>query len=56
VCKEPPTSGSPLFGAKNCFVTPHVAWSTLAARERLLAVAAQTLDRFLAGSAVNVVG
>jgi glycerate dehydrogenase len=56
VCKEPPSSGSPLFGAKNCFVTPHVAWSTLAARERLLSVAIKNLERFLAGSAANVVG
>lgn len=47
VPEEPPQSGSPLFSAENCFVTPHIAWSTMAARARLLSVAVRNLECFL---------
>ena len=33
---EPPSSENPLIKAKNCFITPHYAWATLAARKRLM--------------------
>jgi len=52
---EPPHPENPLFGAKNCFITPHIAWGTLAARQRLLQVAAENLQAFLEGSPQNVV-
>ncbi|HPP51702.1 MAG TPA: D-2-hydroxyacid dehydrogenase, partial [Thermoguttaceae bacterium] len=37
---EPPPADHPLLGARNCYITPHQAWATKAARERLLQTAA----------------
>lgn len=54
--EEPPRSGSPLIGARNCHITPHIAWSTGAARGRLLAVAYENITAFLKGKPQNVVG
>lgn len=56
VPQEPPVNGSPLFGAKNCVVTPHMAWATLEARGRLMDVAIANVQAFLQGSPVNRVG
>ncbi|MBR2978069.1 MAG: D-2-hydroxyacid dehydrogenase [Oscillospiraceae bacterium] len=55
VCKEPIPADSPLLGAKNCFLTPHIAWATKDARERLLKVSAENLRAFAAGKPQNVV-
>ncbi len=52
---EPPHNGSPLCAAKNCYITPHIAWATWAARERLLRTAVKNLESFMNGSPVNVV-
>lgn len=52
---EPPTPDNPLLTAKNCILTPHLAWATHAARERLLRIAAQNIRAFLDGKPVNVV-
>jgi glycerate dehydrogenase len=52
---EPPKEGNPLIGAMNCFVTPHIAWATRSARERLLQTAADNLAAFLDGTPQNVV-
>lgn len=53
---EPPRSDNPLLSAKNCVITPHYAWASLAARKRLMAVVASNLAAFAAGQPVNVVG
>lgn len=53
---EPPVNGSPLFGAKNCIVTPHIAWATQEARARLMGLAVENLKAFVAGRPQNVVG
>lgn len=53
---EPPLADNPLLTARNCFITPHHAWATRAARERLLKVSAENLRAFLAGRPVHVVG
>lgn len=50
---EPPAKNNPLLSAKNCYVTPHIAWATRAARERLLRTAVENVRAFLAGSPIN---
>ena len=52
---EPPDEENPLLKAKNCYVTPHIAWATRAARERLLHIAVSNVAAFLAGRPENVV-
>lgn len=53
--QEPPRDGSPLIGARNCYITPHVAWATRAARERLDKIAFGNVRAFLDGCPRNVV-
>jgi glycerate dehydrogenase len=53
---EPPKPDNPLLKARNCLVTPHIAWATRAARQRLMSVAIENLRSFLDGQPVNVVG
>ena len=52
---EPPPASNPLLTARNCIITPHLAWGTSAARRRLLAIAVENVRSFLAGKPVNVV-
>jgi glycerate dehydrogenase len=52
---EPPAADNPLLRAKNCIVTPHIAWATKEARTRLLEAAVGNLRAFLDGHPVNVV-
>jgi glycerate dehydrogenase len=52
---EPPSDDNPLLVARNCLVTPHIAWATQEARTRLLETAVANLTAFLAGSPTNVV-
>ena len=51
--QEPPTADNPLIGSPRCIVTPHISWATKEARERLIAIAAENLRAFLAGSPCN---
>ena len=52
---EPPAANNPLFAAKNCIITPHIAWATRAARARLMETAIANVRAFLAGTPQNVV-
>jgi glycerate dehydrogenase len=52
---EPPKANNPLFTAKNCLITPHIAWATKESRSRLMAITINSLRAFLDGSPVNVV-
>ncbi len=52
---EPPQPGNPLLAAPRCFITPHVAWASVEARERLLDIAVENVRSFLAGNPQNVV-
>lgn len=55
VTEEPMVATSPLLGAKNCIITPHIAWAPLETRERLQKIALENLKAFLAGKPINVV-
>lgn len=50
---EPPKPDNPLLTAKNCFITPHVAWATLEARIRLMHIAVENLKSFIDGKVIN---
>ena len=52
---EPPPADHPLLKAKNCYITPHNAWGTKAARGRLLDEAIENIRAFLAGQRRNAV-
>jgi glycerate dehydrogenase len=52
---EPPPTEHILYGAKNCLITPHYAWATKAARQRLMNVAVGNVRAFVEGKPVNVV-
>ena len=53
--EEPPRNGSVLFDAPNCLVTPHIAWATREARQRLLDISVENVRAFLRGEPGNVV-
>jgi glycerate dehydrogenase len=53
--REPPASDNPLLTAKNCIVTPHIAWLTLAARRRAMQITADNVRGILRGAPQNVV-
>jgi glycerate dehydrogenase len=52
---EPPSSNNPLLSAKNCLITPHIAWATKEARARLMAIVEQNLAAYLKGNPVNII-
>ncbi len=53
--EEPPSKNHPLLTAKNCFITPHIAWSSRDARQRLIECVAENLEAFINGKPQNVV-
>ena len=54
--KEPPSQGNPLLnGVKNLIITPHTAWSTREARQRMIDITANNIRSFLDGKIVNMV-
>jgi len=52
---EPPAENNPLLSARNCLVTPHIAWATLEARKRLMDIAIENISGFLGGNPRNVI-
>jgi glycerate dehydrogenase len=52
---EPITDDNPLLAARNCLITPHMAWSSLAARRRMMQITADNIRNFLAGTPVNII-
>jgi glycerate dehydrogenase len=55
ISEEPPAADNPLLTARNCLVTPHIAWATRAARARLMEEAVRNLAAFVAGESRNVI-
>ncbi|WP_433011813.1 D-2-hydroxyacid dehydrogenase [Treponema pectinovorum] len=53
--KEPMTKDCSLFKAKNCVLTPHIAWAPREARQRLFNIALENLEAFISGKPINVV-
>ncbi len=55
VSAEPINKDNPLLKAKNCIITPHIAWAGKEARERLMKISVDNLRMYLDGSPVNLV-
>lgn len=53
--KEPPDADNPLLNLNNCVITPHIAWATSRARQRLLDTVVENISSFLRGHPQNVV-
>lgn len=52
---EPPQAENPLLTAKNCLITPHIAWATLEARSRLMTVVVENIKSWMNGEATHMV-
>lgn len=52
---EPPKKDNPLLSAKNCFITPHIAWAGFETRERLMNILEENVKAYLKGNPQNVV-
>ena len=52
---EPPSPDNPLLYARNCVLTPHIAWTSLSARERLLSITVDNVRALLGGTPIHVV-
>lgn len=50
---EPSQKDNPLLSAKNCFITPHIAWATKEARIRLMNIAVENLKAYQEGHIIN---
>lgn len=55
LCQEPPKADNPLLTAKNCLITPHVAWASYESRVRLLNATDDNVRAFLQNNPINVV-
>ena len=55
VSKEPISEDNPLLTAKNCYITPHIAWAPLETRERLLEITVNNLKSYLTGTPTNII-
>ena len=52
---EPPEPSNPLLAAPHCLLTPHVAWTAIEARKRLMEITADNIAAFKNGQPINVV-
>lgn len=54
--QEPPKADNPLLTARNCYITPHIAWASTAARQRLMQIMLDNVKGYLSGKVINAVG
>jgi glycerate dehydrogenase len=52
---EPASMRNPLINAKNCIITPHIAWAPKESRQRLMDIAVDNIEKYLVGESLNVV-
>lgn len=52
---EPPKADNPLLGARNCLITPHIAWAGYETRSRLMDICRRNVEAYLSGSPINCV-
>lgn len=52
---EPPKADNPLLGARNCLITPHIAWAGYETRARLMDICRRNVEAYLSGSPINCV-
>ena len=55
LCEEPMSADNPLLNAKNCIITPHIAWASVEARTSLITIVADNLSAFINGKPINTV-
>ena len=55
VSVEPMREDNPLRNAKNCTITPHIAWAPQVTRQRLVSIASQNFNAFLDNKPINIV-
>ena len=51
--QEPPLAANPLLNARNCYITPHIAWASTAARQRLMDIMLNNIRAYLEGKPIN---
>lgn len=51
--QEPPCPDNPLLTARNCYITPHIAWASTAARTRLMNILLDNVKGYLNGKVIN---
>ena len=52
---EPPSADNPLLSAKNCYITPHIAWAGYETRQRLMGVLKENVKAYFDGKPINTV-
>lgn len=55
VSTEPIQANNPLLNAKNCIITPHISWTSIECRKRIMQITEDNIKKFLEGKSINVV-
>lgn len=55
ISTEPMQENNPLLKAKNCIITPHIAWATKESRTRMMGIVSDNLKAYISGTPINVI-